>query len=182
MADAAQEVVLGGIEFEQLGVLRLHLAEQLGIADGDRDLAGEEVEQVLIGSLPGSSRRQAPHEDAERVTPDAEVRTDRPRLTGDGLLRRDLDGIHEDHRGIEHAERRLGVDRRLPGQEFSSVARRGALDRSQDLAELAVAALEIGGQAVVAVGQSGQFVVAGHADRGGEVSGGHAIHRCRDRA
>ena len=46
------------------------------------------------------------------------------------------------------------------GHRIDAVARLGRLDRGQDQAELAVAPLGVGGQAVVALGQLGQDVVA----------------------
>ena len=53
VADAAQEVVLDLAQLAQLDVLLLDLGEQLGVADGDADLAGVQVEQGLVGPLPG---------------------------------------------------------------------------------------------------------------------------------
>ena len=110
VADAAQEVVLGGVELEQLGVLRLDLAEQLGVADGDRDLAGEQLEQVLVGALPGPGRRQAADEHAERVAArrggprgPAAPRRGRPPRSGSRPGRTRITV------GIDHAEGRPGV-------------------------------------------------------------------------
>ena len=73
VADAAQEVVLGGVEFQQLGVLRLDLLEQLGVPDADRDLAGEQVQQVLVRALPAPRRRQPAKQDTELVRPDPQA-------------------------------------------------------------------------------------------------------------
>ena len=50
VTDAAEEVVLRGIELEELGVLGLDRGEQLGVADRDGDLARKEFEEVLVGA------------------------------------------------------------------------------------------------------------------------------------
>jgi hypothetical protein len=60
-------------------------------------------------------------------------------------------------------------------------ARNSTPSRGEDPAEFAVPALEIGRQPVVAVGQSRQLVVAGNADRRGQVARGHAIDGRGDR-
>ena len=41
--------------------------EQLGVADRDRDLAREQLEEVLVGALPAARRRQVADEHAERL-------------------------------------------------------------------------------------------------------------------
>ena len=145
-------------------------------------------------SLANSSRRSwsarsqvrvagsRPIEHADGVVADPQDGAQRAGLAGDDLLGRDLGRIDQDHLGIEHPEGRLGVERRLAGQELDAVARRGALDGRQDPPELAVAPLEVGGQAVVAVGEPGQLVVAGDPDRRREVAGGDAVDRRGDAA
>ena len=55
VAHAAQEVVLGGVELEQLLVLGLDRGEQLGVADGRGHLAREQLEQVLVGAAPSGA-------------------------------------------------------------------------------------------------------------------------------
>ena len=83
VAHAAQEVVLRGVELEQLAVLRLDLGEQLGIADRDRDLAREQLEEVLVGALPAAGRRQVPDQHARAPR----RRARRTARTGSGLAR-----------------------------------------------------------------------------------------------
>ena len=46
-------------------VLGLDRGEQLGVPDRDRHLAGEQLEQVLVGALPEPGRRQLADEHAE---------------------------------------------------------------------------------------------------------------------
>jgi len=60
VADASQEVVLRLVELDELGVLGLDPLEQLGVPGRHRDLGGEQVEEVLVGRLPGASGRQPP--------------------------------------------------------------------------------------------------------------------------
>src|SRR3954471_13280562 len=90
VADATEEVVLRRIELEQLAVLGLDSGEQLGIPDRDGDLAGEELEQILIGPLPDPCRRQMSDEDPELLAAELEGGPDRERFAGDPLLGRDL--------------------------------------------------------------------------------------------
>jgi len=52
-----------------------------------------------------------------------------------------------------------------PGDEVASVARRGVLDRLEDPAQLAVPALEVGREPVVALGEAGELILAGDDDR-----------------
>ncbi len=97
VADAAQEVVLGRIELGQLGVLRLDLAEQLRVADGDGDLAGEQpfivrpppggrsaVESVQAGAVDRMITRDSLHERFVRFEDAHLVRTEVPPGTGTG--------------------------------------------------------------------------------------------------
>jgi len=65
VAHAPQEVVLRRVELEELGVLRIHSLEQLGVPDRHRDLRGEQVEEVLIGCLPRARRRQPSDDEAQ---------------------------------------------------------------------------------------------------------------------
>ena len=128
VADAAEEVVLGRIELEQLGVLGLDLGEQLGVPDGDRDLAREQLEEVLVGALPAPRRRQVTDEDT-RVPPrrragrpgPAAARPGRAPPTGSGAGRRGGSGSRSSRSG-------LGVGGRPPGEELR---RRRAARRSR---------------------------------------------------
>ena len=86
MADAPQEVVLDLAQLAQLLVLVLDLVEQLGVADGDADLAGVQVEQRLVGALPCPRRRQAGQQQAEALVAGAQLGADRDRDAGDALL------------------------------------------------------------------------------------------------
>ena len=67
VADATQEIVLRRVELLEPPGLGLDLGEQLGVADGDRDLAREELEEVLIGDVPAARGGQVPDEDAEAL-------------------------------------------------------------------------------------------------------------------
>ena len=125
VADAAQEVVLGGVELEELGVLRLDLGEQLGVPDRDRDLAREQLEQVLVGALPRPGRRQVPDEHAELLVADLEDGPDRQRLAGDPLLDgRSSRGSTQEDVAVDHPERGAGVGGGAPGDELGAVAGR----------------------------------------------------------
>ena len=74
------------------------------------------------------------------------------------------------HRGVDQRERRRRVGGRPFDQGLDVVARRDLVDRGEDPPELPVAPLEVGGQAVVAVGQSGELVVADDLDRARQVA------------
>ena len=79
-------------------------------------------------------------------------------------------------------ERRRRIRRRPIDQRLHVVARRDLVDRREDPPELPVAPPEVGGQSVVAVGQSRELVVAGDPDRGREVAGRHPVHGRHDGA
>ncbi len=171
MADTAQELVLRGVELEQLGVLRLDLREQLGVSHGDGDMVGEQVQQVLVGSFPAAGGGQPAEQHAEDVAARAQDRSQRPGFTRDGVLDRDGRWVAEIDRGVDHPERDHGVVRRARGQEVDAVAWRDRFDRGEDPAQLTVPPLEVRREAIVALGELRELVVAGHPDRGREVAG-----------
>ena len=122
---------------------------------------GEQLEQVLVGALPGPGRRQVADEHAQPLVADPQVGPDRTRLAGDELLGRDGRRIDQDDLGVDHPERRPGIRGRAPTRNSTpsrgdarSIAARirpsSRLRRSRSAAE-----------PVVAVGQAGQLVVAG---------------------
>ncbi len=180
VADAAQEVVLGRVELEELRILGCDLAEQLGVADRHRKLAGEQLQEVLVRPLPGARGRQASHEHAQVFVTDPQDGSQRARFTGHDLVRRHRRRVPEDHGRIDHAKGGLGIEGSVADQEFHAVARRCGLDGGQDPAQLAIASLEVGGQAIVAVGEAGELVVAGHPDRRRQIAGRDSIHGGRD--
>ena len=119
VADAAQELVLRRVELDELGVLRLDLGEQLGVADRDRDLAREQLEQVLVGALPATASRAAGRT-APRGPPPPARRTarsgrDSPGTTSSiGIVR----GVAQVDGRVDHPERGLRVVGRARGQEL----------------------------------------------------------------
>ena len=181
VADAPEEVVLGGVELEELVVLELHRGEQLGVADRGGHLAGEELQQVLVGRLPAARRGQPPDQHAKVLTTRAQDRAQRPRDAGHDVLLRDRRRvIHHDGR-IDQRERRRRVVGGPLDEGFDIVARRDLVDRGKDPPELPVAAQEVRRESVVAVGEACELVVAGDLDRGREVAGRDPVDRRRDR-
>ena len=171
VADAAEEVVLDVAQAAELGVLLLDLGEQLGIADGDPDLAGVQVEEGLVGALPGPGGGQAREEQAHPLVAGAEFGADRDRDAGDALFWVDGVGVDEDDHGGDEAERRLGVAGGALGHRVDAVARLGRFDGGEDEPELAVAPVGIAGEAVVTLRELGEDVVALDRDRAGHVAG-----------
>ena len=166
VTDAAQEIVLGGIELQEPDVLGLHLAEQLGVADGDGHFAGKQLEEVLVGGFPTARRRQSPDEDAEFVAAGLEDRTQVARLTGHAILFRHDGWIAEHERCIDE---RKGLLRVLAGprdEVVDAVPRGDVLDGREDPSEFAVAPREVCRQPIVAIRESGELIVADHPDRG----------------
>ena len=58
LVNKAEADLVGGIEIAKLLVLGLDLLEQLRVPHTDRDLAREQVQQVLVRALPAPRRRQ----------------------------------------------------------------------------------------------------------------------------
>ena len=105
-----------------------------------------------------------------------------PRLAGDDLLLGHGRRVAQDDDRVDHPERRLGVGPRRArrGPRPRRVADRAGSPRGCS-AELPVAPLEVGGEAVVALGEAGQLVVAGDPDRRRQVAGRDPVDRRRDR-
>ena len=156
---------------ERLGAERPDPLEQLRVADGHPDLAREQLEQVLVGALPATGRRQVADEHAEPVLAGAQLRPDGQCLTRDALLDLDRRGVAKDDPRIDHPERGAGVLGRPADEPVDAVAGRRGDQRGEDPAELPVAVLELSGEAVVALGETGQLIVSGDHDRRRQVAG-----------
>jgi hypothetical protein len=181
VAHPAQEVVFRGIELDQAGVLIGHALEQLGIPDGDADLGTEQLEQALVGGLPGPGRRQVTDDQAQPLLAGPQLGPDRAGIARDHLLVLDRGRVDQQDQGIDHAEGSPGVGRGPPDEVLDPISGRRMLDRREDPAELPIAPLEGAGQAIVALGQARQLVVAADGDRGRQVAGRDPVDRCRDR-
>ena len=181
MADPPQEVVLRRVELEELGVLRLDPLVQLRVADRDRDLAGEQLEQVLIGAGPGPEWRQPAQEQPDRLVAGPQDRTERAHLAGHDLLDGKVVRVAQEQPGLRQVEDPLRLGRPACHQEGDAVADRDVRNRRVDVRHLAIAAVEVRGQAVVALGEARQLVVAGDLDRRRQVAGRHAVDGRRDR-
>jgi hypothetical protein len=181
VADAAQEVVLGGVELAQLAVLRLDPGIQLGVPDRGRHLAREQLEQVLVGAFPATRGRQPPDEDAHVLAPGAHHRPQRTRDARHDLLFLHERGVAHDDRRIDQLERRRRVLTGPLDQCLDVVLQRHLVDGGEDAAELAVASLEVRGEAVVAIGEASQLIVADDLHRAREVAFRHAIDGGHDR-
>ena len=146
----------------QLRVLGLHPREQLGVAHRDRDLEREQIEQVLVRPLPAPRRGQVADETPSASPParsSARIGRDSP---GTGILDRRRDAGSTSRTRRRSSRTRCARRRRGAAGSCSRPSRAGrVLDGDEDLAELAVASLEVGRQAVVAVGEAGELVVAG---------------------
>ena len=161
VADAAQEVVLDLAQLAQLAVLVLDLGEQLGVADRDADLAGVQVEQGLVGPLPGPCRGQARQEETQPLVAGAKLGADRDaRRRGCAPRARRCRGRRTAASAAMKPNAARASRAASLGHRVDAVARLGRLDRGQDQPELAVAPLGVAGQAVVALGQLGQDVAA----------------------
>ena len=182
MADAAQEVVLDLAQLAELAVLVLDLVEQLGVPDGDADLARVQVEEGLVGSLPGARRREAGEERPRRSSPARSSARIGHRDARDPFLR--LDGVRVDEQddGRDEPECSLGVAGGPIGHGVDAVAWLGQFDRGKDQRELAIPPVGVRRQTVVALGQLGQDVRADDRDGLAHVAGGHARNRRRDLA
>ena len=133
----------------------------------DRHLAREQLEQVLVGRLPAAGRGQPTDEHAEVLAARRAARRGAgARSPGTTLLLGDGRGspmttvASMSANAVASRRARSRSDERL-----DVVAGRDLVDRGEDPAELPVAPLEVGRQAVVAVGEAGELVVAGDLDR-----------------
>ena len=179
MADPPQEVVLRRVELEKLGILRLDPLVQLRVADRDGDLAGEQLEQVLVGAGPGPEWRQPAKEQPDRLVAGPQYRPERAHLAGHHLLDGEVVRVAQEQPGLRQVEDPLRFGRAACHEERGAVADRDVRNRRIDLRHLAVAAIEVRGQAVVALREARQLVVAGDLDGRRQVAGGHAVDgRC----
>ena len=181
VADPAQEVVLRRVELEELGVLRLDPLVELGVADRDGDLAGEQFEQVLIGASPGPEWRHATQEQPDRLVAGPQDRAERAHLAGHHLLDGKVVRVAQEQAGLRQVEDPFCLGRPACHQESGAIADRDVRNRRVDLRHFTIAAVEVRGQAVVALGEARQLVVARDLDGRRQVAGRHAIDGRRDR-
>ena len=114
------------LRLPELLVLVLDLVEQLGVADGDADLAGVQVEQRLVGAFPGPRRGQARQQQADPLVAGAQLGADRDRDAGDPLLRLRRVGIDEQDDRSDEAEG--GSASRPARSAIASTPSRGSAD------------------------------------------------------
>ena len=134
-----QEVVLGGIEGHETGGLFLDLTEQLGIPDGNGNLAGIELQEVLIRPIPRSRRGEMTHQYADSLVRQGKNRADLPGFAGHDLPDRDQCGIAQVDRGIDHRKCGPRTGGGVGDEPFEVVARRGLPDGREDPTQLRVA-------------------------------------------
>ncbi len=179
--DAAQEVVLGLVEADQPAVLGLHARVELGVADRGGDLDREQVEEVLVRALPATRGGQVARDDAQGRPGDGEVGAHGDGLAGDELLDGDLARVHEEHLAVDHPEGRARVLGRAAGDGRGGLIGGDGLDGVQEPAQLLVAAREVVGQAVLALGEAADLVVAGELQAGRGVTRRDPLHGPRER-
>ena len=88
-----------------------------------RDLAREQLEEVLVGPLPPPRGRQPAGKHTKSLAARPQLGAQRSSLTRDHFLERHAGGIHEPDVGVEQAERLPGI-RRRPTDEGRSTSRR----------------------------------------------------------
>ena len=167
VADAAQELVLRLVQLDQPLPLALDLVEQLLVPNRDGDLAGVELEQVLVRCVPAAGRREVADEDPDALVGQGEDGPDRAQLAGDVLLDGHHRRVNELDAGVDHAERRARAPRRLRDESLQPITGRCLADREEDSAQLRVASLQRRREPVVALHEACQLVLARdlHADR-----------------
>ena len=164
VADAAQEVVLRRVELEELACSAPRPGRTAG-RSGSRPRSRSRTARAGPGRRAPTSGSPA---GARRARPIASPPIWRTARTGRGSpgirssVGMSLGSTSRTSQSIMPNAARASVAAR-PATNSDAVAGRGLLDRREDPAELAVAALEVGGEAVVAVGEAGQLVVAGDA-------------------
>ena len=104
---------------------RLDPGEQLGVPDRDRDLAGEQLEQVLVGPLPRRVAGRWPTSTPELLAAGAEDGPDGRDSPGIRSSRGTVAGSTRTDLGVDHAERRRARrSRPRPAMNVGAVARR----------------------------------------------------------
>src|SRR6185503_15785679 len=146
VAAPAEEFVLRLVQLDEAPALLLDLVEQLDVPDRHRDLAGIELEEILVRGVPGASRGHMTDEHADALVREREHGTQRPSLARDRLLLLNLAGVPQDDPGVDHPERGLCAPCRLLDEALEAVPRRRLADGQQDPSELLIASLEIRGQ------------------------------------
>ena len=159
VGDAAQEVVLGRVELPQALVLVVHAREQLGVAQAHADDRREQLEEVLVGALPARGGRGVAHQQAERLGPGAKVGADRQRDRRGRAPRPGCPWVAQHDPGVDHPEGRPGIGDREVHESVGALARRVGAHGVDHARHLPVAAKEVGGEPVLALGEAAQLVV-----------------------
>ena len=175
MRDAAQEVVLLGVERHQARVLLLHAREELGVAEGDGHAGGEELEEVLVGRLPAHGRGGVAEEDAGHLAAAEQVGADGPRLARDALLDLDRVGVAEDDPGVDQAQGLAGIGGGALEQHRGAVGGRPGRDRVDRPCHLAVASRKVCRELLLAFGEPAQLVVGELGKRLHPLAGGDPV-------
>ncbi len=114
--------------------------------------------------------------DAQDLAAGHEDGADLAGLAGDHLLLRHHDGIHQHHGAVDHPEGGQCALAGSLGQHFGPLLERRLLERIEDPSQLPVPPFQHPGQAVVALGEAAELVVAGQLQRRGQVAGGDLLH------
>ena len=97
------------------------------------------------------------------------------RIAGHGLLGGDLARVHEQQRAVDHPERDPCLVRGPAHDRVGALEQARGLERDHDLAQLAVAATQVAGEAVVALGEPAELVVTGQLEAARILAGGHPV-------
>ncbi len=175
VGDAAQEVVLLGVELDQPLVLGLHATSRSASRRATARLAANSSrrswsagsQRVVAGAWPTRTPATSP--------PGAQVGPDRLRLAGDALLVLQVVRVAEDDPGVGQSQPLARVAGGVLEQAGRAVARRPGGDRGDRPLDLAVAAGEAGGQVLLALGEAAELVVGEGRQRIGALAGGDPV-------
>jgi hypothetical protein len=118
---------------------------------------------------------------ADSLIAGAQVGADRARLARHGLFDFNARRIDQQDLGIDEAECVARVSGRLAREPGRALPRRAVNDAGEDPAKLPVAAFQVSRQAVVALGQPRQLIIAGHRDGSRQVARLDPVHGRGDR-